>query len=326
MNSKKIKILFLEDSPQDVSLEEYALRKGGVSFESLRIETIESFYLALQRFEPDVILSDYSFPTFHGMMALKVLQEKGLKIPFIFVSGSIGEDMAVELMRSGATDFILKDHLYRLATSVKRAVSEAEEHRLREATQKLLIEKTERLLNYQQVLLKMTQEISSNIQEVLHQITEMSAMTLNVERVSLWHYNDKKTEIICDDLFELSKGQHTQGIVLKIEDYPHYFHALQESRLIAVKEAQLDPRTREFAEGYLKPLKIVSMLDVPIRIEGEVMGVLCHEHVGLMREWFVEEQNFASSIADMFSIKIESMKRKAVEQELLRIKKDFNLS
>jgi len=122
-----LRIVFVEDSPQDAELEERELRKGGLQFDSMRVWTREDCVRALKQFKPDLIISDYSLPEMDGLAALKIASEICPNVPFIFVSGTIGEERALESLKRGATDYVAKDQLKRLTTKVRRALKEAEE-------------------------------------------------------------------------------------------------------------------------------------------------------------------------------------------------------
>lgn len=121
---KKEHILFLEDNPHDAELNERALRREGIDFRSLRVETEHDFEEALQSFKPDLILADYSMPAFNGIKALAMTRERDKDLPFIFVSGVMGEERALKSLQEGANDYILKDRLSRLPVAVKRALEE----------------------------------------------------------------------------------------------------------------------------------------------------------------------------------------------------------
>ena len=116
-----INVLLVEDSQPDEDLLMRELRRAGFIPNCTRVET-ESDFLAALKGLPDIILSDYSMPQFSGLQAAKLLQESGLGIPFILISGTVGEDVAVEAMRHGATDYLLKDRLARLGVAVERAL------------------------------------------------------------------------------------------------------------------------------------------------------------------------------------------------------------
>lgn len=123
----KIKILILEDNQSDAELLQRELKKSGLIFSSEIVQTREEFESALDSFRPDIILSDYSLPNFDGVTAFHIKQKKHSDIPFIIVSGTIGEENAVELIKNGVTDYALKDKLFSLAPKITRALKETEE-------------------------------------------------------------------------------------------------------------------------------------------------------------------------------------------------------
>ncbi len=127
MDRMPIQVLFIEDSEIDVELALRSLEQGGfdVSWECVQVE--EELKRALSSHRPQAILSDFSMPGFDGMEALRLAKEMAPGVPFIFVSGTIGEERAIEAIRLGATDYVLKDNMRRLGTSVRRALSEASE-------------------------------------------------------------------------------------------------------------------------------------------------------------------------------------------------------
>ncbi len=125
---KTLRVLIVEDTPDDAELMLLYLARDGMAPEWQRVET-ESHYLAALRSPPDLILADWNLPQFSGLQALQRLHQQGLDIPFIIVSGSIGEEAAVDALRQGAYDYVLKDRAGRLGSAVQRAL---EEKRLRE--------------------------------------------------------------------------------------------------------------------------------------------------------------------------------------------------
>ena len=141
---KEFRILILEDVPTDAELIERELRKAGVAFTSRRVETREAFLSSLDEFRPDIILSDYSLPQFNGLEALCLLREGGHDIPFLLITGSLTEEVAVECMKTGATDYILKTSLKRLSSAVKNALEKAEARRAKEEAVEALRESEQR--------------------------------------------------------------------------------------------------------------------------------------------------------------------------------------
>jgi PAS domain S-box-containing protein len=162
---------------------------------------------------------------------------------------------------------------------------------------------------------------SGDISAAFSEIIKTAAHTLDIERVSIWLYNHDHSKIHCVKLHELSTQRYSEGMELAAVDYPAYFQALQLERAIAADNAYTDPRTQEFSASYLVPLEITSMLDVPIRLGGSTVGVLCLEHVGIARHWKLEEQNFANSLAHTATLAMEARNRKQAE-EALRLEKE----
>ncbi|MES2606277.1 MAG: diguanylate cyclase, partial [Pseudomonadota bacterium] len=124
----KLRILFIEDNEDDAELAVRNLKQEGFGIDWRRVDTEVLLRTALQNlheWRPDVILSDYSMPGFTGHAALHICQELVPEIPFIFLSGTIGEELAIESIHNGATDYVLKENMRRLSTSVSRAVSDA---------------------------------------------------------------------------------------------------------------------------------------------------------------------------------------------------------
>ncbi|MFZ4659887.1 MAG: PAS domain-containing protein [Caldilineaceae bacterium] len=152
--------------------------------------------------------------------------------------------------------------------------------------------------------------------ETIREITRVAAETLQVARVGVWLFSEDRTRIQCFTLYQLATQQHTLNDELLAAQYPTYFQALERSRIIVTHHAQSDPDTREFADHYLKPSGITAMMDAPIRIDEGLVGIICHEHIGGEREWTVEEQSFASSLADLLAIAVQTNKRFQVEQKL----------
>jgi GAF domain-containing protein len=139
----------------------------------------------------------------------------------------------------------------------------------------------------------------------LDRLLRTAAETLEVGRVSVWLLEAEGDEIVCRDLYLADEGCHQAGQRVRRAKNPAYFRALSEERILAAHDAASDPRTRDFAETYLRPAGITSMLDAPIWRKGELVGVLCHEHVGPARRWSQEDQEFASTVADMVSLSLE---------------------
>ncbi len=133
-----LRVLIVEDSPDDVLLVVRELRRGGYEPTYERVETEEDLRRALESGAWDLVISDYNMPRFQATEALKLFKERGLDAPFVVVSGSVGEEIAVETMKAGASDYVMKDKLTRLSSAVARELREARARRLyREAMRRL---------------------------------------------------------------------------------------------------------------------------------------------------------------------------------------------
>ena len=143
--NSQLRILALEDSEIDATLILRELKQGGVEFVSTRVESRSDFAKALKNFQPDIILADYNLPSFNGAQALAMAKERCPDVPVIMISGAVGEETAVELLKNGATDFILKGSLGRLVPAVQRALREVESRNARHRAEENLRELNEKL-------------------------------------------------------------------------------------------------------------------------------------------------------------------------------------
>lgn len=137
----RISLLLVEDSALDAELIAARLEEGGLRFDLTRVDSARGFHAALAGRRFDLILSDYKIPGFDGLSALAACQSACPEVPFLFVSGALGEERAIELLKRGATDYVLKDRLDRLVPSIERALREAHERRERQLAEARLAER-----------------------------------------------------------------------------------------------------------------------------------------------------------------------------------------
>ncbi len=148
LHFKRLQILHIEDNLDDAELIEMTLREGGLDVEVLRIQTEAELRDALQKQTFDLILADYNLPSFDGAAALSMVKELSPRTPFILATGSLGEELAVETLKQGATDFVLKDRLARLTPVVVRAIHESQERRNRKLAEVALKENEEKYRSF----------------------------------------------------------------------------------------------------------------------------------------------------------------------------------
>jgi two-component system, NarL family, sensor histidine kinase UhpB len=158
----------LEDDAADAELTKFALRKGGVHFSASRVQTKEEYLKELQDRPPALILSDYSLPGFNGHDALEIAREHCPETPFIFVTGTMGEEVAIETLKSGATDYVLKTRLSRLVPAVNRAIRETQERIKHRRAEEQLRESHERLRQLSVYLQTVREEERTRIAREVH--------------------------------------------------------------------------------------------------------------------------------------------------------------
>lgn len=193
---------------------------------------------------------------------------------------------------------------------VFRDISERKKHETDEK------KRVEMLLHHQSVLLKLSKLDFYDYRGSLKTITELAARTLAVEQAGVWLFNPDRTKIICEDLYQAGKDAHTGNLELKVKEHPRYFAALLDQQTMSVRDVLHDERTAEFSADYLKPFGITSMMDVPIWFQDKAVGILCHEHTGPLRDWTLEEQEFAASVAEIISLVLMAGERRKAEEQL----------
>jgi two-component system sensor histidine kinase UhpB len=139
-----LRVLIVEDSEDDALLLERELKRGGYELLTRRVQTARDMANKLKEQEWDIVISDYMMPKFNGMDAFKVMKDLGLDLPFILISGKIGEDTAVDAMRAGVHDYIMKDKLARLIPAIQRELREADVRRERKLAEEALKESEKR--------------------------------------------------------------------------------------------------------------------------------------------------------------------------------------
>ena len=136
--AKKLRILILEDTPADAELAEREMCDAGIVFSSRSVQTKEGFLKGLKDFSPDLVLADYTLPRFDGLHALQLLQEHSPSVPLIIVTGTLSEETAVDCIKAGAADYIIKEHLVRLSPAVKGALEKKRAMEEKEQAEKTL--------------------------------------------------------------------------------------------------------------------------------------------------------------------------------------------
>jgi PAS domain S-box-containing protein len=163
----ELRILILEDKPTDAELMERELRKAGIAFVSQRVDTKDAFIQALEEFRPDVVLADYKRPNSGGLTALKIVRRMHPEVPVIIVTGMLGEEPAIELLKAGAKDYVLKSNLAQLAPAVQRALSEEQGIRARKAAEKAV---------------RQAEQALQKVNRTLRALSECNALLIHTEK------------------------------------------------------------------------------------------------------------------------------------------------
>lgn len=174
---KELRILILEDIEDDALLVDYALKKEKFMFTRMRVDTREQFSEALDSFNPDVILSDHSLPQFNSLEALKICQNKKLDIPFILVTGAVSEEFAVNCLKRGADDYVLKTNLSRLPLAIRYALRQHRYESNRQAQEEILRQQNEQLI-------KINKELDSFVYSVSHDLRSPLSSILGLINVA----------------------------------------------------------------------------------------------------------------------------------------------
>jgi two-component system cell cycle sensor histidine kinase/response regulator CckA len=226
--NKLINILMVEDSREDAELIEYEIKKSELNYRMYRVETMQQFRNALEESPPDIILSDFNLQTFKAPDLLEITSKSYSDIPVIVVSGAIGEETAVELLKKGVTDYILKQNLTRLNPSIKRALKDADENKLRIHMNKKLIENSEHIAQIEklesigQLAGGIAHDFNNYLQVILGHASMCQVKEITKENMiySMKEISNMATKagILTKQLLLFSRRQNMQPISININD------------------------------------------------------------------------------------------------------------
>lgn len=244
-----------------------------------------------------------------------------------YLNSVIGDSYVIEIFRTPSTathiiyitGTLVVTYLFynQLGTSYKSYKEKSEDLEHQKELNKHKINKLE---NYHESLISLSKnhEIAKGSIETLYSyVCLIAAQNLDVNRVSIWKLTESSDAIIRQFLYE-KDGESDEKIELKRSDFPSYFKAMMDRRLIIAPEAHTNPDTFEFSEVYLRPLNIESMLDAPIMIDEDIMGVICCENQYKQHEWSSEDMLFVQSLSDFIALNIRSRQIHELLAELQR--------
>jgi two-component system, OmpR family, sensor histidine kinase VicK len=322
--SKPLRVLVVDDSEDDAVLLIRELRHGGHEVNTQRVETPQAMNSALAKDPWDLVISDYTMPGFTGLDALGLLKKTAIDIPFIMVSGSIGEETAVNVMKAGAHDYLMKDNLRRLVPSVERELREAEVRRERHRVE----EENRRNLRRIQALHELGLAITStlDLQAVLDILLEKIEPLLpnSATTIKLLDRTGESQPIACRNISEKqwkAVGQKPLAGLAKI---------VLENRIpLTVANVQTDPRNANPLVAIREGL--ISYLGVPLIAKREILGLIAF-YTKDSHQFGDDEIGFLTTLAGQASVAIsnsllyEQIKKQALELEASNKIKDEFLS
>ncbi len=316
---------------------------GTLVFSSGLDELIHELDLAAGRGETTgLVLLD--LPTAESLSACRALRTRSAldRVPIIVVTDRDDVASVDAAFEVGASDYLPRPFSpTELRGRVRSELALAIESEERRARERELVAVTRRLeeanaelkqreealarqlvqgLAFQTAVLELATLEEPELESTLKRALRVVSRALGVARVGFWTLTESPepgaSSIKSEAAYLRDEDRFEGGVTLFERDYPNYFAGLRGETIIAADDAVTDPRTSEFAEGYLRPLGIGAMLDVPVFVRGALVGVLCHEHVGPTREWGVDERQFAFSVGQILSLVIESDRRRMAEVAL----------
>jgi two-component system, OmpR family, sensor histidine kinase VicK len=323
--SKSLRVLVVDDSEDDAILLIRELRRGGHEVNFQRIDTPEAMSSALANDPWDLVISDYTMPSFSGLEALELLQTTAIDIPFIMVSGSIGEETAVNVMKAGAHDYLMKGNLPRLIPSVERELREAEVRRERRRVEEENRRNWRRIQALHDVDLAVTSTLDIEtvldiLLEKIEQLLPNSATTIKL----LDRDPGELQPVACRNLVEKqwkTVGQKALAGLAKI---------VLENRIpLTVANVQTDPRNANPSVAIKEGL--ISYLGIPLIAKNETLGLIAF-YTKDSHQFGDDEIDFLTTLAGQASVAIsnsllyEQSRKQTLELEVSNKVKDEFLS
>ena len=320
-----LRALILEDRPADAELMVHELRRAGFNPDWARVETEQEY---LSHLDPalDIILADYHQPQFDALRALHLLQESGLDIPIIVITGILGDELAVELIKRGAADFLLKDRLGRLGQAVGKALEQKmlrEERNGAEEERARLLAETEQNLQYTRTLYEIGLATTStlDLQAVLNVLLEKIDLLLPYSTATTIRLIDKENgDLEPAACWQLGEEEWRSAVKQGQEGLSET--AIKNKSALIIGNVQTDSRTR-YPE-FFREQGLVSYLGVPLIAKGEVLGVLSF-FTKEQHEFSDEEVKFLSMLAGQLALSIHnSQLYEQTKKQALQLEQDIS--
>jgi signal transduction histidine kinase len=298
--ARTAQVLHLAESPNDSFLLKAELADEGIPCQLLSLSPGEDLAKTVTASQIDLLVVDVPVGSPHWRAGLDEIQRSRPELPVIFRWGGTG-------------NWSSESSSEQLGRRIRGVLDLPDTHRRTAGERR---EFMDRLVRHQQTYLELLRSDFWNFDEAVKRIIERAADLLVVERVSVWEFTDDRKALVCLDLFVRSTRTHERP--RPVSSCPRYLATLESSLTLAADDARRDPRTNELTESYLVPHDVVSMLDAPIRRDGRLVGVVCHEQIGTPHQWAVLEQCSAGWIAGLVARAMDVRERRQLSERLER--------
>lgn len=259
-------------------------------------------------------ISGYTTPEFLNKSLEELFPTKKTELVQLFDAARLSESIVfyTDFKRKDNSIITVRIRLFYLKENKQGYIIYLKDNTPFERVRKDLLKKTLTV----EALSKSRKIRDGNLQDAIFEILEMASRAMNTRRVNAWLFTSDYSEIQCIGNFDSVKNKLVSQQNLPRIAMPNYFKLFESEKIIVTEDAYKDPKTKELLEIYLKPNEIKSLMDIPIRIEGEMIGVLCFEHTLGPRAWNLQEQKFGLVIAQMISLALETSEKQKARTNL----------
>jgi signal transduction histidine kinase len=298
--ARTAQVLHLAESPNDSFLLRAELAEEGIGCQLLTLAPGEDLAAAVTGSSIDLLVADVPLSSPAWERGLDEIQRTRPELPIIFRWGGTG-------------NWSTESTTEQLGRRIRGVLALPDQPRRTEGEKREFLD---RLVRHQQTYLELLRSDFWNFDDAIRRIIERAADLLEAERVSVWEFTADRKAIVCVDLFVRSTRSHERP--RPVSSCPRYLATLESSLTLAADDARHDPRTSELVDSYLIPHGVYSMLDAPIRRDGRLVGVVCHEQTGAPRQWSVLEQCSAGWVAGLVARAMDVRERRQLADRLER--------
>lgn len=314
---RELKVLILEDVATDAELMERELKRSQIWFTSRRVDSREDFEKAIDQFAPDVILSDYTLPLFDGITALRIAHQRVPDVPFIFVSGSIGEERAVEALRYGASDYIIKDRLQRLGPAVLRVLEEVTARQERRRADAALLYR----MRFEECVAAISTDFirrsAEQIEEGIHRALALIGSFAQADRAYVFRYSPDRITISNTHEWaaEGISSQINNLQNLPVVQFPWFAYRLEHLEPILIFSLSDLPSIAAREKEILQAQQIQSLVGVPLIHANSLDGFVGLDSVRSERRWSEDDVSLLKIVGEIINT---AVLRRDFEDQLRR--------